>query len=151
MSNFNLKSLLYLPFLILSVFRLIIYSYLTFHLSTTSYYYYYYWYSLSLSLQNVMVGDRSGQISVFHLEGLELSANVFLRYSTKISKLAKIGVIPVNWLLTHTPPRPLSCLSVCLCVCVCVFQMDFIVCFSYYYRCRNLVLRILFVMFIFCS
>ncbi|XP_045132573.1 dynein axonemal intermediate chain 4-like [Portunus trituberculatus] len=46
--------------------------------------------------RNVMVGDSEGQVSVFHLEGLELSANVFLRYSTKISKLAKIGVIPVD-------------------------------------------------------
>ncbi|XP_050739149.1 dynein axonemal intermediate chain 4-like isoform X4 [Eriocheir sinensis] len=46
--------------------------------------------------RNVMVGDKDGQVSVFHLEGLELSASVFLRYSTKISKLAKIGVIPVE-------------------------------------------------------
>ncbi|KAK3872914.1 hypothetical protein Pcinc_022044 [Petrolisthes cinctipes] len=45
---------------------------------------------------NVVVGDAAGQLTVFHLEGLEISASVFLRYSTKISKLAKLGVIPVE-------------------------------------------------------
>lgn len=47
-------------------------------------------------LQNIVVGDEEGKLTVLHLEGLDLSACVFLRYSTKISKLAKIGVIPVD-------------------------------------------------------
>nr|XP_053640924.1 dynein axonemal intermediate chain 4-like isoform X3 [Cherax quadricarinatus] len=46
--------------------------------------------------RNVVVGDSDGRLSVIHLEGLQLSASIFLRYSTKISKLAKIGVIPVD-------------------------------------------------------
>ncbi|XP_071526853.1 dynein axonemal intermediate chain 4-like isoform X2 [Panulirus ornatus] len=46
--------------------------------------------------RNVVVGDSEGRLSFFHLEGLEISASIFLKYSTKISKLAKIGVIPVD-------------------------------------------------------
>ncbi|XP_042236796.1 dynein axonemal intermediate chain 4-like [Homarus americanus] len=46
--------------------------------------------------RNVVVGDAEGRLTVFHLEGLEISASIFLKYSTKISKLAKIGVIPVD-------------------------------------------------------
>nr|XP_045595751.1 dynein axonemal intermediate chain 4-like [Procambarus clarkii] len=46
--------------------------------------------------RNVVLGDSEGRLSVIHLEGLEISASIFFRYSTKISKLAKIGVIPVE-------------------------------------------------------
>ncbi|XP_066972534.1 dynein axonemal intermediate chain 4-like [Macrobrachium rosenbergii] len=46
--------------------------------------------------RNVIVGDSHGKVSVFHLEGLELSASIFFKYSSAISKLAKFGVVPVN-------------------------------------------------------
>ncbi|XP_042867465.1 dynein axonemal intermediate chain 4-like [Penaeus japonicus] len=47
--------------------------------------------SFSPHTRNIVVGDSEGKLSVFHLEGLEESASVFFKYSTAISKLAKLG------------------------------------------------------------
>ncbi|KAK7071063.1 hypothetical protein SK128_002053 [Halocaridina rubra] len=46
--------------------------------------------------RNVVVGDVHGKLTVLHFEGLELSASIFFKYSSAISKLAKFGVVPVT-------------------------------------------------------